>query len=372
MTPQNYPGAQALLEKFHAGKCTPEELAVLDKWYNGLGAGTPVDLEGLEADLRRQQFLANFRSALSQQASGQQTEGHVSDVTPTATGHQQLLAGYRSTATDHTSGQTLIATGPETQRSPGLQPWGTWGQWAAAASIVLLTGAGWLWRQQTAKQHPAPVLAGMITVTNETAGIKQVTLPDSSRVWLNAHATIAWKKDFNRQERGVTLIGEGFFDIHGSEKRPFVVHTRDMAIKVLGTQFNVEAYASEKGTRVSLLQGKVQVKAHPQNARAVILQPGYAAACHAGDTLLQVGETDAAKVAAWKEGVFTAADISLKDAVERLCDRYGYSVSWKNKQDIEKNITVMFKTDSFTGMLDNICYISRKQYKISGREVTIF
>ncbi|MGN7820510.1 FecR family protein [Chitinophaga sp. 22536] len=364
MTPQNYPGAQALLEKFHAGKCTPEELAVLDKWYNGLGAGTPVDLEGLEADLRRQQFLANFRGALP--------TDDVTGFKSADTGHQQHLAGYSSTLPDHASGQKPTATGPETQRSPGLQPWGTWGRWAAAASIVLLTGAGWLWRQQTVKQHPSPVLAGMITVTNETAGIKQVTLPDSSRVWLNAHATIAWKKDFNRLERGVTLIGEGFFDIHGSEKRPFVVHTRDMAIKVLGTQFNVEAYAGEKSTRVSLLQGKVQVKAHPQNARALILQPGYAAACHAGDTLLQVGEADAAKVAAWKEGVFTAADISLKDAVERLCDRYGYSVSWKNKQDIEKNITVMFKTDSFTGMLDNICYISRKQYKISGREVTIF
>ncbi|MBC9913872.1 FecR family protein [Chitinophaga varians] len=346
MTPQNYPGAQALLEKFHAGKCTPEELAVLDKWYNSLGAGTPVDLEGLEADLRRQQFLAGFRSALPVDTSGLK-------------------------AVDRTFGQKPSATGPETQRSPGLQPWG-WQRWAAAASIVLLAGAGWLWRQQTVTPHPSPVLIGMVTVTNETAGIKQVTLPDSSRVWLNAHATLAWKKDFNRHERGVTLIGEGFFDIHASEKRPFVVHTRDMAIKVLGTRFNVEAYAGEKITRVSLLQGKVQVKAHPENARTLILQPGYAAACHADDTLMQVNETDAAKVAAWKEGVFTAADISLKDAVERLCDRYGYSVSWKNKQDIEKNITVMFKTDSFTGMLDNICYISRKQYKISGREVTIF
>lgn len=346
MTPQNYPGAQALLEKFHAGKCTPEELAVLDKWYTSLGEGTPVDLEGLEADLRRQQFLAGFRSALP---------------------------------ADNAFRQKTVATGPEQHPGPGLQSWGqNWNwrrpaiKWAAAASILLLAGAGWLWRQQTGKQHQSPLLAGMITVTNETAGIRQVTLPDSSRVWLNAHATIAWKKDFNRQERSVTLTGEGFFDIHGSEKRPFVVHTRDMAIKVLGTQFNVEAYAGERNTRVSLLQGKIQVKAHPHNAKALILQPGYAAACNAGDTLLQVSETDAAKVAAWKEGVFTAADISFKDAVERLCDRYGYAVSWKNKQDIEKNITVMFKTDSFTGMLNNICYISRKQYKISGREVTIF
>lgn len=335
MTPQNYPGAQALLEKFHAGKCTPEELALLDKWYDRLGAGTPVDLEGLEADLRRQQFLAGFRSMLP---------------------------------ADDASVQPLADAGPKAWYGPRLRPRGWW-RWAAAASILLVTGAGWLWQQQKGPRPLLPALAGMVTVTNETAGIKQVTLPDSSQIWLNAHASVAWKKDFNRS---VTLTGEGFFDVHASEKRPFVVHTRDMAIQVLGTRFNVEAYAGEKNTRVSLLQGKIQVKAHPHNARALILQPGYAAACNADDTLLQVSETDATKVAAWKEGAFTAADIPLKDAVERLCDRYGYTASWKNNQGIDKNITVMFKTDSFTGMLDNICYISRKQYKISGREVTIF
>jgi ferric-dicitrate binding protein FerR (iron transport regulator) len=341
MTPQNYPGAQALLEKFHAGKCTPEELAVLDKWYNSLGAGTPVDLEGLEADLRRQQFLAGFRSAL-QDAEGQ---------TPLS-----AIPGNAGAAPRHS-------------RAPLRR---NWQKWAAAAAVVLFAGAGWLWRQQAVRQPTAPLWADMVTVANETAGIKAVTLPDSSRVWLNAHASISWKKDFNRKERSVTLTGEGFFDVHASGNRPFVVHTRDMAIRVLGTRFNVEAYAGEKNTRVSLLQGKIQVKAHPRNAKPLILQPGYAAACGAGDTLLQVSETDAAKVAAWKEGVFTAADIPLKDAVERLCDRYGYTVSWKNKQETEKNITVMFKSDSFTGMLDNICYISRKQYKISGRQVTIY
>ncbi|SJZ96381.1 protein of unknown function [Chitinophaga eiseniae] len=357
MTPQNYPGAQALLEKFHAGKCTPEELAVLDKWYNGLGAGTPVDLEGLEADLRRQQFLAGFRSTLpADDASGQ----------------PQHMVGYGSIQpADHPSGQPPVDNAPAQQPGPRLASRGWW-RWAAAASIVLLGGAGWLWQQQQGDRPLLPALAGMVTVTNETAGIKKVTLPDSSQVWLNAHASVAWKKDFNRQERSVTLTGEGFFDVHASAGNPFVVHTRDMAIQVLGTRFNVEAYASERNTRVSLLQGKVQVKAHPRNARPLILQPGYAAACNASDTLLQVSETDAAKVAAWKDGAFTAADIPLKDAVERLCDRYGYSASWKNQQGIDKNITVMFKTDSFTGMLDNICYISRKQYKISGREVTIF
>ncbi|RBL92411.1 FecR family protein [Chitinophaga flava] len=321
MTPQKYPGAQALLEKFHAGKCSPEELEILDRWYNGLGEGTP-DLSALEADLLREQFLASFRNALP----------------------------------------------------PAIMPW--WRRpgirWSAAASILLLAGTAWLWKGSPARISGSLAQNGMVTITNNTTGIKQVTLPDSSHIWLNAYATVSWKKDFNQHERSITLTGEGFFDVHASDKHPFIIHTRDMAIRVLGTQFNVEAYAAEKTTRVSLLQGKVQVEARKNKSVATVLKPGYAAAYNSGETLMHVSETDAAKVAAWKDGAFTATDIPLKDAVTRLCDRHGYSVKWKNTTDIQKNITVIFKTDSFTRMLDNLCYISRKQYKISDREVTIF
>jgi transmembrane sensor len=320
MAPKKYPRAHALLEKFYAGKCTPEELAILDSWYDGLT--NDADMPAADANLYQQQFLENFRSSL-----------------PAA-----KIAWWERPVIKWT---------------------------AAAASVVLLAGAGYWWIHQAEQKtiHPD---AKFFLVTNETSNVKLVVLPDSSRIWLNAAATVRWKEDFNQQTRSVQLTGEGFFDVHGQTGKPFVIRTRDLTIQVLGTEFNVEAYPAEGITRVSLVQGKVKVRAGNDNKTSTILKPGYAAVYDNGEKDLDISATEAGKVAVWREGAFSATDLPLRDAVMRLCTRYGYSVRWKNEQGADKSISVMFKKESFTKMLDNLCYISRKRYQISERQVTIY
>lgn len=317
MATQKYPRAEALLKKFHAGKCTPEELVLLDNWYDGLNSD--ASLPALESNLYRQQFLANFHSMLP--------------AAPVAWWKKRSI------------------------------------QWAAAASILLLAGAGFMWGRYT--QKSSVPLAGLksFQVTNETSDIKLVVLPDSSRIWLNTAASLQWKEDFNKQNRSVQLTGEGFFEVQGNRNKPFVIRTRDLAIQVLGTQFNVEAYAGEGLTRVSLVQGKVKVRSGKDST---VLKPGYAAAYNNEDKALNISATEAGKVAAWKEGAFSATDLPFRDAVTRLCTRNGYQVKWENTQGIEKNVSVLFKKDSFGKMLGNLCYISRKQFRISDRQVIIY
>lgn len=318
MAPKKYPRAHALLEKFYAGKCTPEELAILDSWYDGLG--NDADMPAADASHYQQQFLANFRNGLP----------------------GVKIVWWKQSAIKWT---------------------------AAAASILLLAGAGYWWiHQAKQKTNPSADNAAFL-VTNETNHIKLVILPDSSHIWLNAAASLRWKEDFNQKVRSVQLTGEGFFDVHGQTGKPFIIHTRDLTIQVLGTQFNVEAYPAEGLTRVSLVQGKVKVRAGKDNT---ILKPGYAAVYNNEEKGIAVNETDAGKVAAWREGAFSATDLPLRDAVMRLCTRYGYNVRWENAQGADKNISVMFRTDTFTKMLDNLCYISRKRYRISERQVTIY
>lgn len=318
MAPKKYPRAHALLEKFHAGKCTPEELAILDGWYDGL-----ENIEGIpEVDTTQyqQQFLANFRSRF-----------------PGA-----KVVWWKQTAIKWT---------------------------AAAASIVVLAGAGYWWLHAAQQKTMHPGDNKSFLVTNETSNVKLVVLPDSSHIWLNAAASLRWKEDFNQKVRSVQLTGECFFDVRGQTGKPFIIRTRDLTIQVLGTQFNVEAYPAEGVTRVSLLQGKVKVCAGKDNA---ILKPGYAAVYNNEDKGLAVAEADASKMAIWRDGIFIATDLPLRDAVMRLCTGYGYSVRWENAQGADKSISVMFKKETFIKMLDNLCYISRKHYRIAERQVTIY
>ncbi|MBO9730703.1 MAG: FecR family protein [Chitinophaga sp.] len=318
MAPKKYPRAHALLEKFHAGKCTPEELALLDSWYDGLQNIEPMP--AADVSQYQQQFLANFRSRL-----------------PVA-----KVVWWKKAAVKWT---------------------------AAAASVLLLAGAGFVWLQHSTASGDKSATDKTFLVTNETSAVKLVVLPDSSHVWLNTAASLRWKEDFNRKVRSVQLTGEGFFDVQGQTGKPFTIHTRDMAIQVLGTQFNVEAYPAEGLTRVSLVQGKVKVRVGKENA---VLKPGYAAAYNNGEKGLTVSEADAGRVAAWREDAFSATDLPLHDAFARLCNRNGYTVRWENMQGADKNISVMFRKEAFTKMLDNLCYISRKRYRITEKQVTIY
>lgn len=321
MEPQKYPGAKALLEKFHAGKCTPEELALLDEWYESLGAEQADGLSTDEATAMREAFLTSFRGNLPQ---------------------SRVFWLFR----------------PAVKRM-------------LAASVVLTAGLALAWIHAR-RTPPALSEKNTLLVQNGSGAIKKVILPDSSEVWLNANASLRWEEDPIKQERHLALTGEGFFDVQNDSHRPFIIHTRDLTIRVLGTTFSVEAYPGEKMSRVSLLSGKVQVHAKADSTVGAILRPGYAAKYTPGDTGLLVAAEDMKLATTWKEGGFTASGLSVHDAMVRLCEKNGYSVRWVNKKDIEKNITVAFPPQSFEKMLGNLCYMNHKRFSISGKQVAIY
>jgi len=84
-------------------------------------------------------------------------------------------------------------------------------------------------------------------------------LPDGSRVLINVRTVIRIPGTFDRS-RVLDLDGEAMFDILPDAGRPFVVHTRNLEIEVLGTRFRVDAYRSNAGEQVDLLEGRLRVK----------------------------------------------------------------------------------------------------------------
>ncbi|MBC8032993.1 MAG: FecR domain-containing protein, partial [Chitinophagaceae bacterium] len=109
----------------------------------------------------------------------------------------------------------------------------------------------------------------------------KITLPDGSRVWLNAASTLRFPSSFNGEERFVELKGEAYFEIAPSSgvpgrqnSAPFSVKANGMSIDVLGTHFNVMAYREESEMKTSLLQGSVRVT---NGANVCMLKPGQQA-----------------------------------------------------------------------------------------------
>lgn len=86
-----------------------------------------------------------------------------------------------------------------------------------------------------------------------------ITLPDNSKVWLNAKTTLKYSSNFNQKKRELYLDGEAYFDVE-KKQIPFIVHLSAINIKVLGTAFNVKCYSDEKTVEATLVRGSLKIE----------------------------------------------------------------------------------------------------------------
>lgn len=140
--------------------------------------------------------------------------------------------------------------------------------WAAAAAAVLI-----MWFFAGSGEGISSQAIDNTVSTN--AGYKaSVNLPDGSKVWLNGDSKITYGGDFKGKTREIYLTGEAFFDIAKDKTRPFIIHTRTINLKVLGTSFNVRTYENDKETEASLVHGSIEVTLRDNPDKKIILKPG--------------------------------------------------------------------------------------------------
>ena len=146
--------------------------------------------------------------------------------------------------------------------------------WAAAAVLIVAIGtlmAGTLFNKKDTKTLPAT--KEINEVSTRKGSKSKIQLPDGSVVWLNAGSKLTYNKEYGQQIREVTLTGEGFFDVMKNKEKPFIIHTSNINIKVLGTAFNVKAYPEDKQTETSLIRGRIEVTINNRPNDKIILSP---------------------------------------------------------------------------------------------------
>jgi transmembrane sensor len=147
-----------------------------------------------------------------------------------------------------------------------------WFSYAAAFIILCGTVVFFL---LNSKSHSATGPTSQVSeVAAEPGSRSKLILPDGTKVWLNAESKITYLSTFNNELREVNLTGEAYFDVVHDPSRPFIVHTSEIDIKVLGTAFTVKSYPSDKTIETTLLRGSIEVLKHDDpGAPRVILRP---------------------------------------------------------------------------------------------------
>lgn len=159
----------------------------------------------------------------------------------------------------------------------------------------------------------------------------QLTLPDGTRVWLNAASSLQYPTQFTGKERKVVVTGEAYFEVAASSTLPFTVVTDKAAVHVLGTSFNINAYHNEGLFAATLLEGSVKVAA---GESTVLLKPGQQAQLNnaaAQQQVRVVDDPDITRTVAWKEGFFNFEDVTLEEAMRQLERWYDIEVTYEKK-----------------------------------------
>lgn len=164
------------------------------------------------------------------------------------------------------------------------------------------------------------------TVTNPRGSrVLDIVLSDGSKIWLNAASSITYPVVFSGNERKVNITGEAYFEIAAQYKKqannnvklPFIVSSGATHITVLGTHFNVNTYENEKDTRVTLLEGSVNVGNEKKEHRDLILKPGEQAVVNKGQISLN-STPNVEEVMAWKNGLFIMRSTDLPALMRQL------------------------------------------------------
>lgn len=172
------------------------------------------------------------------------------------------------------------------------------------------------------------------TLRTPRGGQFRLTLPDGTGVWLNAASSITYPTAFNGAARNVTVTGEVYFEVAQIPNKPFMVKVNDhTAIQVLGTQFNISAYADEATVNTTLLQGSIKVTAG-SNAR--VLQPGQQAQTTDGGALQVLDHADTDQAIAWKNGSFNFNGKGLPEVMRQLSRWYDIEVVFSGKVPVRK------------------------------------
>jgi transmembrane sensor len=361
-----------LFKKYHEGKCTEEEKALLEAWY------LQFNEHDLDIPPRRIKAVGNriFRElpgnhslfitigiklAIAAIAAGLAITAVFEFALPKAKipeiTYQKDIAPGGNKATLTLSDGTKINLDKATN-----------GQIAAQQGMRILKASS----GQIIYRKAEGTITG-IPVTNNVStpigGLWQIALPDGTKVWLNSASSLTYPTTFrDLKKRVVQLTGEAYFEVAKDKAHPFIVKTASQSVEVLGTHFNVNSYRDEPSVKTTLAVGRVKVSNN--NGQTMLLIPGQQAILTTNNTLTVI-EANVEQALAWKNGRFRFKDEDIQSIMRQLSRWYDIEVQYdpgfpkmglNGKVSRYKNISQVLKGLEATKTV---------HFKVEGRRVTV-
>jgi transmembrane sensor len=224
---------------------------------------------------------------------------------------------------------------------------------------------------------------------------KEFELPDGTKVWLNSESKLSYDAGMStREQRVVQLVGEAFFDVAHDKSHPFVVNTDKIAIKVLGTAFNVEAYPNEEKSTTTLIRGSIELSVKNQTHPKVILKPSekfdlidHKARTNKSNptksleditlkldniTPYKIGGAEYIAETSWKENRLIFQNERFEELIPKLERWFNVRINVNNQNAMNYRFTGIFTSEKIDEALNAMRNIKQFNFKIENNDINIY
>lgn len=371
-----------LSEKWMKGTITPDELALLEEWYDQ-SADSVVDWRtgDLDEEQLKERLFYNIHEHITAdepvhklkiKSALYKAAAVVIVLLGAATGYvllngvkheQPPVAMNKVRAPQNESYKKAILTLGNGQ-TMSLDDAGNGVIAHQGGTSIKKTGEGEL--LYNAGGNSAEPSVSINTLSTPIGGQYNIALPDGSKVWLNALSILKFPTVFKGKERVVELTGEAYFEVAKNKAMPFKVKmANETTIEVLGTHFNIMAYPGERSVNATLLEGSINVQ--KGNLQKTIV-PGQMAEISDKIVLQEVNGDD---VISWKNGLFRFEDADVNTVMREIERWYNVEVTFEGGKPDNQITGYISRSSKITEVL-KMLELSGLKIKYQGNKIKVF
>ena len=221
------------------------------------------------------------------------------------------------------------------------------------------------------KSAPAKKEIEYQTIYVPKSGEYELVLADGTRVFLNSESQLTFPSCFEEDTRYVELTGEAYFEVKNDGK-PFIIKTPDLAIEVLGTSFNVNAYETNPYVNATLVEGRIQVRL-PENMKTFLIEPDHNFMLDKSSQETTVQQVNTDIYTAWIKGEFMFRDQPLTEIFAQLERWYDFKIVYDNADIAKMRFTGSAeKARPLNYLLDQIQAVTDIKYRSDGENIILY
>lgn len=261
--------------------------------------------------------------------------------------------------------------------------------WAAAALLILTMGTAIGYQMLT---NDSPPQSSQNILTTKKGSKSSLVLPDGTKVLLNSDTRLSYDQSFGKTLREVTLDGEAYFEVTKDAQHPFIVRTQAINVKVVGTVFNVRAYANEKNTQTTLVEGSVEVTLNKRKEKHwVVLKPNEKIIVSNDPEHIRPLKKDEPPIADlavmtvktnaldsgmvetdWTKNKLAFDQVPYGDVFKELERWYGIHVIIKDSSMLNRKISGIYENETLAEVMESFKLATGLRYSINANQLTIY